>query len=97
LSVDVRQGFGLGFDLGKHRSAGFVVATWRIWEDLLALALRFGLPQYTVVAQRGYCLGTRITRGVETDAKAFPDYVIANPEGKTLLVVDAKYKGRAGA
>ncbi len=52
LSVDVLYGLGLNYKEGKASAPGYLVATWRIWEDLLAIALRLGFGRSVVVPQR---------------------------------------------
>jgi len=100
LAVDVLNGFGLSLEKGGARAPGFVLDTWRVWEDLLTLALRAELGGKTVSAQRGLQLGTR-TRMVSGTADAVrpvnvtPDLRIDGASlGMGDLLVDAKYKGR---
>lgn len=100
LAVDVLKGFGLSLESGGSYAPGFVLDTWRVWEDLLTLALRAELGGKTVDAQRGLQLGTR-TRLVAGSADSSrrvsvtPDLRIDGSSlGVSDLLVDAKYKGR---
>lgn len=98
LAVDVLRGFGLTYGATTFRAPGFVMDTWRAWEDLLTVALRLSWGSRNVDAQRPAVLGVR--RSVEASGKSVsrivsvrPDLVIKQGSG---LVIDAKYKGRVG-
>ncbi len=95
LSVDVLYGLGLNYKEGKASAPGYLVATWRIWEDLLAIALRLGFGRSVVVPQKGFPLGTkiRVNTGVRSTLSVFPDYVIESDGARPRMLLDAKYKG----
>lgn len=95
LSIDVLGGLGLNYKQGQAHAPGYLVDTWRVWEDLLTVAARLGFGRNAVVPQRGYPLGTktRISTGAVSKLSVYPDCVI-EPEGiRPRMLVDAKYKG----
>jgi hypothetical protein len=94
LSVDVLGGLGLTYKSGRANAPGYVVATWRVWEDLLTVALRLGFGRSSTAAQRGFLLGsrTRVGTNVARKLSVFPDCVIEISGAPTVLI-DAKYKG----
>lgn len=100
LALDVLSGFGLTYNKGSAQAPGFVVDTWRIWEDLLTLSLRAHLGSKAVGAQRGLHLGTRTrlsSNGVDGARRVnvTPDILIdGSALGVSDVLVDAKYKGR---
>lgn len=95
ISVDVLGGLGLNYKQGQAHAPGYLVSTWRVWEDLLTVAARLGFGPSAVVSQKGYALGTRtkVNTGTVSDVSVFPDCVI-EVEGTTpRMLLDAKYKG----
>lgn len=95
LSLDVLGGLGLNYKQGQAHAPGYLVDTWRVWEDLLTVAARLGFGRNAVVPQRGYTLGTKtkITTGAVSKLSVYPDCVI-EPEGtRPRMLLDAKYKG----
>lgn len=95
LSIDVLGGLGLNYKQGQAHAPGYLVDTWRVWEDLLTVAARLGFGRNTVVPQRGYPLGTKtkISSGAVNKLSVYPDCVI-EPEGtRPRMLLDAKYKG----
>jgi 5-methylcytosine-specific restriction enzyme subunit McrC len=95
LSIDVLGGLGLNYKQGQSHAPGYLVNTWRVWENLLMVAARLGFSRNAVVPQRGYPLGTKIkvSTGAERKLTVFPDCVI-EPEGtRRRMLLDAKYKG----
>lgn len=95
LSVDVLGGLGINYIQGQARAPGYLVSTWRVWEDLLTVAARLGLGRSAVVPQKGFPLGTKtkVSTGGVTRISVFPDCVI-EPNGITPgMLLDAKYKG----
>lgn len=95
LSVDVLNGLSLNYKQGKANAPGYLVATWRVWEDLLAIALRLGFGHSVVTPQKGFPLGTkiRVNTGVASSLSVFPDYVIESDGARPRMLLDAKYKG----
>lgn len=88
-------GLGLNHKQGQAHAPGYLVDTWRVWEDLLTVAARLGFGRRTVVPQRGYPLGTKtkISTGAVSKLSVYPDCVI-EPEGtRPRMLLDAKYKG----
>jgi len=97
LSVDVLGGLGLNYNQGQAHAPGYVVSTWRVWEDLLTVALRLGLGRAAVVPQKGFTLGskTKISTGETRVLSVFPDCVIESDGTRPRMLLDAKYKGHA--
>lgn len=96
LSLDVIRGMGLSFRTGMAQAPGYVVSTWQIWEDLIALSARLAFGQSAVMSQERFKLGSR-TRDGGSCRPMFvkPDCVITIP-GHGVVIVDAKYKSRIG-
>lgn len=88
LSVQILHGFGGRYDAGSLTAPGFVMSTWRAWEDLISLGARLGLPGHAVTTQTEFLLGDRDGK----DLNVKPDVVAAGP---ALHVADAKYIGRS--
>lgn len=97
LSIDIITGIGAGLRPGERRGPGFVVNTWRVWQDLLTIAARVHYGQSGALAEKSKVLGRRKDErtGASRDVVVYPDLRI---EQKTApnFIVDAKYKGRAG-
>lgn len=95
LSIDVLSGLGLNYKQGQAYAPGYLVATWRVWEDLLAMALRLGFGRSAVVPQKGFPLGTkiRVSTGTTSKLTVFPDCVIEADGARPRMLLDAKYKG----
>ncbi|HEY1396751.1 5-methylcytosine restriction system specificity protein McrC [Roseateles sp.] len=94
LSIDVLGGLGLNYKQGQAHAPGYLVDTWRVWEDLLTVAARLGFGRNAVVPQRGYPLGTKTktSTGAVSKLSVYPDCVI-EPEGvRPRMLLDAKYK-----
>lgn len=97
LSIDVISGIGAGLQPGDRRGPGFVVNTWRVWQDVLTLATRTHFGGASIHAERRSVLGSRFDqRGSRArDLVVRPDIYISNAEPGPFIV-DAKYKGRVG-
>lgn len=95
LSVDVLGGLGLNYKQGQAHAPGYLVSTWRVWEDLLTVAARLGFGRSAVVPQQGYSLGTKIrmSTGVVSKLSVYPDCVIELDGTRPKMLLDAKYKG----
>lgn len=96
LARDVLSGFGVSLSSGNAEAPGFVVSTWRLWEDLVTLGTRLGFGRSNVESQRGYILGEKVkaASGSSRDLSVFPDCVVMSDGARPSIVVDAKYKGR---
>lgn len=100
LAIDVLKGFGLTYESGLALAPGFVVRTWRVWEDLVTISLRARLGTEAVSAQKGHRLGNRqrqteIGLGKIQPFMVRPDIRIdGNKAGLGDMLVDAKYIGR---
>ena len=95
LSIDVLSGLGLNYKQGQAHAPGYLVDTWRVWEDLVTVAARLGFGRSAVVPQKGYPLGTKtkISTGKVSPLSVYPDCVI-EPDGmRPRMLLDAKYKG----
>jgi hypothetical protein len=101
LSIDVLRGLGLSYLTGYSLAPGYIADTWRIWEDLVTLALRTAFGGTVVVAQRGFLLGqrSRFQNGGQVDEGGMfvkPDVAVSlKSEDSPPFLVDAKYKGRS--
>lgn len=95
LSIDVLGGLGLNYKQGQAQAPGYLVSTWRVWEDLLTLAARLGFGRRAVVPKKGYPLGTRtkISTGAVEEIFVYPDCVIEPDGTRARMLLDAKYKG----
>lgn len=95
LSIDVLGGLGLNYKQGQAHAPGYLVSTWRVWEDLLTVAARLGFGRSAVVPQKGFTLGTKtkMGTGAVTKLSVFPDCVIEADGARPRLLLDAKYKG----
>ena len=95
LSLDVLGGLGLNYKQGQAHAPGYLVSTWRVWEDLLTIAARLGFGRNAVVPQRGYHLGTKtkISSGAVSKLSVYPDCVIESDGTRPRMLLDAKYKG----
>jgi hypothetical protein len=95
LSVDVLGGLGLNYKQGQAHAPGYLVSTWRVWEDLLTVAARLSFGRSAVVPQKGFTLGTKtkVSTGVVGKLSVFPDCVIEAKGTRPRLLLDAKYKG----
>jgi len=95
LSIDVLGGLGLNYKQGQAHAPGYLVDTWRVWEDLLTAAARLGFGRNAVVPQRGYPLGTKtkISTGAVSRLAVYPDCVIESDGIRPRMLLDAKYKG----
>lgn len=95
LSVDVLGGLGLNYRQGQAHAPGYLVSTWRVWEDLLTVAARLSFGRSAVVPQRGYALGTKIkmSTGAVSKLSVYPDCVIEPDGTRPRMLLDAKYKG----
>lgn len=95
LSVDVLGGLGLSYKQGQAHAPGYLVNTWRVWEDLLTVAARLSFGRSAVVPQQGYPLGTKIRMrtGALSKLSVYPDCVIEQEGTRPRMLLDAKYKG----
>lgn len=94
LANDVLKGLGLSLRSGFASAPGYVVNTWRVWEDLLVIALRLAYGRSAVASQQGHPLGTRtrLPTNLETKLSVYPDFVISKGQEHPRFIVDAKYK-----
>lgn len=95
LSIDILSGLGINYKQGQAHAPGYVVSTWRIWEDLLAIAARIGFGQSSVISQKGFVLGerTKLTTNTASPLSVFPDCIVEAAEGRSRIILDSKYKG----
>lgn len=99
LSVDVLNGFGLTLKAGKAIAPGYVLDTWRVWEDFLGIALRLGFGSEYVKTQVSSKLGIRqrFSKGKiegSHNANVRPDVTVFTTSDRDIsFLIDAKYKG----
>jgi hypothetical protein len=95
LSIDVLGGLGLNYKQGQAHAPGYLVDTWRVWEDLLTVATRLGFGHSAVSSQRGFPLGTKTksSTGAVSKLSVYPDCVIESDGRQPRMLLDAKYKG----
>ncbi|PPK49828.1 5-methylcytosine restriction system specificity protein McrC [Marinobacter persicus] len=95
LAQDVIRGLGVNYKQGQSAAPGYLVTTWRVWEDLITVALRLGFGNSSVQSQASFVLGekTSAASGKTSDILVFPDFVIQNQKNGRRFLVDAKYKG----
>lgn len=91
LACDVLDGFGVRYGNQAAGAPGYLLDTWRAWQDLVGLGVRLALPNLVIKAQPVYRLGTRSSDTGARAANVIPDFVVASAPP---VVVDAKYKGR---
>jgi len=97
LSQDVLNGMGITLMSGYAHSPGFVLSTWRVWEDLLTLSAYLGFGRANVRSQSKFGLGTRTLSeagGREEPVNVVPDCFIGTSKAGISFILDAKYKGR---
>ncbi|OME28901.1 hypothetical protein BSK63_23610 [Paenibacillus odorifer] len=100
LSMDVLNGFGLTLNSGKLMAPGYVLDTWRVWQDFLKVSMRLSFGSDRVQSQVSRILGTRekVLDGniIQTNqSNVRPDLIINNVRSNTpYFLLDAKYKGR---
>lgn len=92
ISCDVLEGFGVRYGSGARIAPGYLLDTWRAWQDLMGIGLRLALVGFSVRSQATHQIGWRTFEGVRQKATVTPDFVA---ETSPPLVIDAKYKGRA--
>jgi hypothetical protein len=88
LSRQVVEGFGIHLERGGLSAPGFVMNTWRCWEDLVFLGARAGVPMQ-VAGQRPFTLGERTNDGIKTNVSVFPDVTVgsgSHPSDETLAM-----------
>lgn len=95
LSIDVIAGLGLNYKQGQAHAPGYLVSTWRVWEDLLTVAARLGFGRSAASPQKGFSLGTKtkLSTGSVSKLSVFPDCVVEAHGARPRLLLDAKYKG----
>lgn len=96
LSLDVLRGLSGSLSPGGSEAPGFVVDTWRAWENLLTLAVRSYFGGHLTQSQRSAQLGrTRRSGGSFRAVNVTPDLAVSSSVKKgSGFLLDAKYKGR---
>jgi hypothetical protein len=97
LSNDVIAGFGLSFREGFASAPGYVVNTWRTWEDLLVVATRLAYGRDVARAQKEHKFGSRykFSESIPSNVNVYPDLTVAAANGHPPFLIDAKYKTNA--
>jgi hypothetical protein len=96
LSLDVLKGLGMDYKQGHAHAPGYLVSTWRVWEDLITVSARLGFGRSAVSPQKGFPLGTKhkVSLGNQrSTVSVFPDCVIDSDGARPRMLLDAKYKG----
>ena len=96
LSNDVLKGLGVNYQQGRVQSPGYLVNTWRVWEDLLTIGARLGFGHVSVLSQEPFKYGTRAKLGHtigDSILSVIPDCVIEGTATRHRMILDAKYKG----
>ncbi|MCG9745045.1 McrC family protein [Shewanella sp. Isolate8] len=95
LSVDILNGLGLHYNQGLASAPGYVISTWRVWEDLVTIAVRLGFGAHFVSSQKQFLLGRRerLDSYSKTKISVYPDCIIESNGKRPRVIVDAKYKG----
>lgn len=93
LSQMVINGLGLDLVAGRFLGPGFVLSTWRAWQQLCEELARRANPGRTVVPQAKLKLGERSTGSL--DVFVTPDIKVEFGASHGFLL-DAKYKTRHG-
>lgn len=99
LARDVLGGLGASYRQGGVRSPGYIVDSWRVWEDFITSACRIGYGTDKVVSQKSAKLGEILSKTNDwapADCHVKPDIQIRQAES-TKYLIDAKYKGRGGS
>lgn len=99
LASEVLDGFGIGYQMGVFTAPGYVVPTWRVWEDLVTLAVRTGFGSSNVSVQSPSVLGVRTGSypgAGSSSVFVYPDLLVREGPSAAPVLVDAKYKGRYG-
>ncbi|PJN22388.1 hypothetical protein [Kitasatospora sp. CB02891] len=89
LSVEVLNGFGVGYDERHLRAPGYVMVMWSTWQHLCELALRTGMAPQEVHASPVFPLGMRNSKPLTVT----PDAAVG-PRNAPTILVDAKYRTR---
>ena len=95
LSLDILRGLGGAFDPKNALAPGYVMQTWQVWEQLIALSLRSAHPPKSVMIQPPHRLGTRTVGDAVKDLHVYPDAIVTlnGSHEPRKIIVDAKYKG----
>lgn len=93
LANDVVKGLGLSFEEGFASAPGYIVSTWRTWEDLLVVGMRLAYGRDVVRSHKAHALGTRakLPGGAASLLNVYPDLMVATVN-QPPFVMDAKYK-----
>ena len=91
LANQINAGFGVRLSPGKLTAPGYVLTTWRAFEQLLVAAMRIGSDDSQVTYHPQFKLGEH-SDGSPVIVE--PDLMIRRPNG-SMSILDAKYKGRA--
>lgn len=92
LAAQVVKGASGGrYGAAELVAPGYVLDTWRAWQELCELLCRLGLSGYSLREQPPLQLGTRDGNPLFVH----PDVLATPSQSGAPLVVDAKYKGRA--
>ena len=94
LAQAILSGAGLRSGQGVLRTLGFTISTWQTWETLVERSLVIALGASDVRLQPRCKLGSFKRGSASRDVFVQPDAIITSKDER--LIVDAKYKGRAG-
>lgn len=94
LAQAVLAGAGLRSGQGVLRTLGFTISTWQTWETLVERSLVIALGASDVRLQPRCKLGSFNRGSTSRNVFVQPDAIVTSNNQR--LIVDAKYKGRAG-
>jgi hypothetical protein len=95
LSLDIINGLGMSYTLGLATAPGYLVSTWQVWENLLAIGTRIGFGRTSVSTQKRFVLGSKQRNAADNKSQllVFPDCIIESDGIRPYMLLDAKYKG----
>ncbi|QHJ69218.1 5-methylcytosine restriction system specificity protein McrC [Planococcus halotolerans] len=98
LSIDILKSFGLVYQEGNSIAPGYIMDTWKVWEDFLSIALTRGFGINNIKIQHSFTLGTRErfnggNKRPEVNVKPDLVCVLSDDVSVKSFIIDAKYKG----
>lgn len=92
LSVDISKNLGLSMRHGELRIPGYVIDTWRCWEDLIGVMANKNKDLFKVEYHPKFKLGEKLSEST-SDVNVYPDYILqTHDRSLDPFLIDAKYK-----